>query len=297
MSDLGNVGVGGALVASGRVQISVSPVNDPPEILLDPEGLGLLPNGGALGTDEDVPLPLALLAIQDKEMSAGGGGRLTVSLQCSNGGFVIASDETAAGDEESAMGVVWAVGGVAGDAGPGPWQTVVYSGGLAETNGVLSKLAYTPAPDWHGVDELNVRLRGCHELRSEYPAADRALGRHVASFQLQLQECLHYNLWPFLPPHSSGRWERVTTGSAVRAAHRPLLFASRWQLPGSTMLRWSRPPLLQWPCQGKKRRFQGSWYWIPIPTPIAGYLRECSRCTYSKYDWVLCFVFGESTCG
>lgn len=150
----------------------MSPVNDPPEILLDPEGFGLLPNGGALGTDEDVPLPLALLSIQDKEMSAGGGGRLTVSLQCSNGGFIIFSDEVDAGDEESAMGVVWAVGGFAGDAGPGPWQTVVYSGGLAEANGVLSKLEYTPATDWHGVDDLHVRLRKLNGLCSEYLTTD-----------------------------------------------------------------------------------------------------------------------------
>lgn len=157
-TDLGNVGAGGALVATGQVQISVSPVNDPPGILLDPEGFGLLPNGGALGTHEDVPLPLALLSIEDKEMSAGGGGRLTVSLQCLNGGFAIASDEVSSGDEESAMGVVWAVGVFAEDAGTGPWSTVVFSGGLAETNGVLDKLEYTPSKDWHGVDDLNVRL-------------------------------------------------------------------------------------------------------------------------------------------
>lgn len=165
VTDLGNVGAGGALVVSGQVQIYVSPVNDPPEILLDPEGFGLLPNGGALGTDEDVPLPLALLAIEDTEMSAGGRGRLTVSLQCSNGGFGIALDEVAAGDADSAMGVVWAVGGFAGDAGTGPWQTVVFSGGLAETNGVLDKLEYAPAQDWHGVDDLNVSWKGCDGVR------------------------------------------------------------------------------------------------------------------------------------
>ena len=169
VTDLGNVGAGGALAATGQVQISVSPVNDLPEILLDPEGFGLLPNGRALGTDEDVPLPLALLAVQDKEMSAGGGGRLTVSLQCSNGGFATASNEV---DEESAMGVVWAVGGFAGDAGPGPWQTVVFSGGLAETNGVLAKLEYTPAQDWHGVDDLHVSMRRRNELILEYLATD-----------------------------------------------------------------------------------------------------------------------------
>lgn len=139
----------------------MSPVNDPPEILLDPEGFGLLPSGGALGTDEDVPLPLALLAIYDKEISATGGGRLTISLQCSNGGFAIALDEATGGDEEAeiAMGVVWAVGGLARDAGTGPWQAVVFSGGLADTNEVLSKLEYVPAPDWHGVDSLNVSLK------------------------------------------------------------------------------------------------------------------------------------------
>lgn len=164
VTDLGNVGAGGALAATGQVQISVSPVNDPPEILIDPQGFGLLPSGGALGTDENVPLPLALLSVQDKEMSAGGGGRLTVSVQCSNGGFAIASNEAAAPDEQPAIEVVWAVGGDAEDAGTGPWQTVVFSGGIAESNGVLGNLEYTPSPDWHGVDDLHVRLRrqnGC----------------------------------------------------------------------------------------------------------------------------------------
>lgn len=136
----------------------MSPVNDPPYIVLDPEGYGLLPNGGALGTEEDVPLPLALLTIHDKELSARTGGRLTISLQCSNGGFAIALDKTGGGDEETAMGVVWAVGGFAGDAGTGPWQLIVFSGGLADTNSVLSRLEYVPAPDWHGVDDLNVSL-------------------------------------------------------------------------------------------------------------------------------------------
>lgn len=152
------MGAGGAQTASGQVQITVSPVNDPPEVVVDPEGFGLLPSGGALGTDEDVPLPLALLAVHDKEISAEGGGRLTVSLLCASGGISIALDDAAAGSEESDMGVVWAVGGFAQDAGTGPWQAVVFSGGLAETNGVLSRLEYAPAPDWHGVDDLNVSL-------------------------------------------------------------------------------------------------------------------------------------------
>lgn len=163
MTDLGNVGVGGAQTASSQVQIAVSPINDPPEILLDSDGFGLLPGGGALGTDEDTPLPLALLAIHDKEISAEGEGRLTVSLQCVNGGLSIASDDAAEGDEESAMGVVWAVGGFAQDAEADTWQAVVFSGGLAETNGVLSRLKYEPAPDWHGVDDLNVSLRRSYD--------------------------------------------------------------------------------------------------------------------------------------
>lgn len=138
------------------MQLTVSPVNDPPEILLDPDGFGLLPSGGALGTDEDVPLPLALLSIDDKEMSAGAGGRLTISLHCSKGGFAIALDKTTGGDEETAKAVVWAVGGFAGGAGTGPWQSIVFSGGLTDTNRVLSKLEYVPTPNWHGVDDLNV---------------------------------------------------------------------------------------------------------------------------------------------
>lgn len=152
------------------MQLTVSPVNDPPEILLDPDGFGLLPSGGALGTDEDVPLPLALLSINDKEMAARAGGRLTTSLQCSNGGFAIALDETAGGDNETAKAVVWAVGGLAGGAGTGPWQSVVFSGGLTDTNKVLSKLKYVPARNWHGVDDLNVSelkrgVRSCVEKR------------------------------------------------------------------------------------------------------------------------------------
>lgn len=187
LTDLGNVGEGGALASTGQVQIAVSPVNDAPEILLDPDGFGLLPNGGALGTDEDVPLPLALLSIQDKEMSAGGGGRLTVSIQCSNGGFTISLDEAAAGEEELAMEVVWAVGGAAGDAGPSPWQSVVYAGGLAETNRVLGMLEYTPAQDWHGVDDLNVS-----EEKHWVAYAASYFDRHVFSLIFQLRESLTY---------------------------------------------------------------------------------------------------------
>ncbi len=153
------MGGGGAQTVSDQVQITVLPINDPPEILLDPDGFGLLPSGGALGTDEDTPLPLALLAINDIEISTEGEGRLTVSLQCTHGGISIALDDAPEGDEESAMGVVWAVGGFTQDAGAGPWQAVVFSGGLAETNGVLSRLDYASTPDWHGIDDLNVSLR------------------------------------------------------------------------------------------------------------------------------------------
>lgn len=134
----------------------VSPVNDPPEILLHPGGFGLLPSGGALGTDEDVPLPLAMIVVHDKEMAAGGAGRLTISLQCSRGGFAIPSEEAAEEGELATMGVSWVVGGHAHGTGTGPWPAVVFSGGLAETNAVLVKLEYSPAPDWHGVDDLNV---------------------------------------------------------------------------------------------------------------------------------------------
>lgn len=154
------MGAGGSLSASGRVQITVSPVNDPPEIRLDSSGFGVLPSGGALGTDEDVPLPLAALAVHDKEMAAGGGGRLTISLQCLHGGFAIVSEDTAEEGELPAMGVIWAVGGLAQGAGAGPWPAVVFSGGLEETNSLLGTLAYSPAPDWHGVDDLNVSRHG-----------------------------------------------------------------------------------------------------------------------------------------
>lgn len=156
ITDNGNTGTGGALVAVGRVPISVSPVNDPPEIRINPNGFGLLPAGGALGTEEDVPLSLELVSINDKEMSAGSGGRLTVSLQCSNGGLTVRLDDSDGDGQGAATGVTWAVGGEAESAGTGPWQAVVFSGELADTNRVLSKLNYMPRSDWHGVDDLNV---------------------------------------------------------------------------------------------------------------------------------------------
>lgn len=163
ITDRGNVGTGGARSAVGRVNILVASVNDPPVIGLDPDGAGLLPTGGALGTDEDIPLSLALLAINDTEIyatgegSAGGGGRLTVSLHCSNGRIGVSTGNNSAAQGDEAMeGVVWAVGGLAEGAGAGPWQVVSFSGGLAETNEVLRKMEYSAAPDWHGVDDLHV---------------------------------------------------------------------------------------------------------------------------------------------
>ena len=160
ITDGGNVGTGGARSAVGEVEIVVAPVNDPPVVILDPEGAGLLPAGGALGTDEDLPLSLALLSINDTEMSADGRGRLTVSLHCSNGGIGVTTGRTPnVQSEETVEGVVWVVGGLAEGAGVGPWQAVSFSGGLAESNEVLRKLEYSPAPDWHGVDDLTVSLR------------------------------------------------------------------------------------------------------------------------------------------
>lgn len=159
ITDRGNVGTGGARSAVGQVNIIVNPVNDPPVIILDPEGVGLLPAGGALGTDEDLPLSLALLAINDTEMFADGGGRLTVSLHCSNGGIGVTTGNNSDVESDKIMdGVVWVVGGLAEGAGAGPWQAVSFSGWLAETNDVLRKLEYSPAQDWHGVDDLNVSL-------------------------------------------------------------------------------------------------------------------------------------------
>lgn len=160
ITDRGNVGTGGARSAIGQVDITVAPVNDPPVINLDPEGVGLLPTGGALGTDEDIPLSLALLSINDTEISVEGAGRLTVSLHSSNGGIGVTTGKTSdVKSEETVAGVVWVVGGLAEGAGAGPWQAVSFSGGLAETNEVLRKLQYSPAPDWHGVDALNVSLK------------------------------------------------------------------------------------------------------------------------------------------
>lgn len=164
ITDLGNVGTGVALSTAGQVNIVVSPINDPPDIVVDPHGFGLLPGGGALGTDEDVPLSLALLAIQDKEISAGGRGRLTVSLQCSNGGFTVPLGGSVEDDEAPAMAVVWTVGGLAEGAGMGPWQAIAFSGGLTETNHLLGELEYLPGPNWHGVDDLNVSLRTLAEF-------------------------------------------------------------------------------------------------------------------------------------
>lgn len=163
VTDLGNVGKGETLSAFGQVLITVSPVNDPPEINFDPKGVGMLRSGGALGVDEDTPLSLALLSINDTEMSAGGGGRLTVSLKCSNGGFTIIPESSGEIDGGVVLEVVWAVGGLAKGAGLGPWQVVAFSGGLVEINQVLARLEYLPGLDWHGVDDLTVSLRFlCH---------------------------------------------------------------------------------------------------------------------------------------
>lgn len=160
ITDRGSVGTGGARSAIGQVDITVAPVNDPPVINIDPEDAGLLPAGGALGTDEDIPLSLALLSINDTEISANRGGRLTVSLHSSNGGIGVTTGITSEVEsEETVAGVVWIVGGLADGAGAGPWQVVSFSGGLIETNEVLRKLQYFPAPDWHGVDALSVSLR------------------------------------------------------------------------------------------------------------------------------------------
>lgn len=158
VTDLGNAGAGEALHAEGQVLIEVLSVNDPPEIILDRNGEGVLPSGGALDTDEDTPLVLTMLSVNDVEMLTTGRGRLTISLRCATGGIGIASGEAAEDGEKATAKVVWAVGGLAEGAGPGPWQAVAFSGGLPEANQALSGLTYVPAPDWHGVDDIHVRL-------------------------------------------------------------------------------------------------------------------------------------------
>lgn len=156
VTDLGNVGAGGPLSTVGEVPITVTPVNDPPDILLDLDGFGLLPGGGALGLDEDTSLPLALLSLGDKEVAADGVGRLTLSLECLNGGFGLPANGSLEKSEAAAAHVVWAIGGLAEGAEVGPWPAVVFSGGLAEANRVLHELEYIPGPDWHGIDDLTV---------------------------------------------------------------------------------------------------------------------------------------------
>lgn len=156
VSDLGNIGAGGALFTVGEIPIIVSPVNDPPDILLDPGGFGLLPGGGVLGLDEDTRLPLGLLSVNDKEIAAEGKGRLTLSLESLNGGFGLPADGLLEESDTAAAHVVWTIGGLAEGAGVGAWPAVVFSGGLTETNRALHELEYVPGHDWHGIDDLTV---------------------------------------------------------------------------------------------------------------------------------------------
>lgn len=156
------MGTGGALSAVGHVPIAVSPVNDAPEITLDPSGFGVLLGSKALGTNEDVPLSLAFLSINDSEIFTSGRGRLTISLHCLNGGFKLPLSYFIQGEVKAAMGLVWAIGGAAKGAGKGPWQAIVYSGGLTAINQVLSEMEYLPVFDWHGIDDMHVSLEELH---------------------------------------------------------------------------------------------------------------------------------------
>lgn len=157
VTDEGNVGTGGVHSSSRHTQITVLPVNDPPEIILDQNGPGLLPGGGALVTDEDTPLSLELLSVSDVEISSHGRWQLVISLECSNGGFALVLDyNTQAQPHE----VVWAIGGAAFGAGDGPWPAIVFSGGLFGINRTLQNLEYIPENDWHGIDDIMVSKRG-----------------------------------------------------------------------------------------------------------------------------------------
>ena len=156
VTDGSNVGTtGGPLSSVGEVQITVIPVNDPPEIILDQKGAGLLPGGGAFVTDEDVSFSLELLSVVDVEMSAGDRGRLVVSLQCSNGGFLYLKGGVI-DSETLPLEVVWTVGGGTVGAGDGPWPAVVFSGGPSEASRALWNLEYVPWANWHGIDDIVV---------------------------------------------------------------------------------------------------------------------------------------------
>lgn len=176
VTDKRNTGAGEALTAVGELAITVSPVNDPPEIFLDPEGLGLLPAGGALGLDEDSSLSLALLSVTDKEIVSDGVGRITMSLHCFNGGFALATPNALEENDAPAMTVMWAVGGLAEGDGVGPWPDVVFSSGLAEANHMLSGLEYVPRRDWHGVDDLKVGLHQGYKFAS---SESRLIANHM----------------------------------------------------------------------------------------------------------------------
>lgn len=165
ISDSGNVGEGGALHGVGYMHVTVLPLNDPPDIIIDAQDPGLLAHGGALGLDEDGTLSLALLSVDDKEV-ASGNGKLTLSLQCQHGEIGFSADEdvgfSADEDEDNvatARDVAWDVGGFAQPAEEGPWPAVEFSGGIVEVNRVLSVLEYVPRRDWHGVDDLTVSAK------------------------------------------------------------------------------------------------------------------------------------------
>ncbi|CAM9657422.1 unnamed protein product, partial [Choristocarpus tenellus] len=95
VSDQGNSGQGGPFTVQSSVAISVIPVNDPPVILA---ALGASRPGmrQPVVMDEDTILPLSFLSVMDVDLDDGvriGGGRLSISMSSTNGGFLFPSEE------------------------------------------------------------------------------------------------------------------------------------------------------------------------------------------------------------
>ncbi|MGE0757009.1 MAG: matrixin family metalloprotease, partial [Pirellulaceae bacterium] len=127
VDDLGNAGPGGPKSATRAMLLTVTAVNDAPEFTVP----------GPQATDEDVPLLLAGVQVQDVDL---GTGQIEVSLSATRG--------------------VLRLGNVAGltfSSGASPSATMTFRGSLSQVNTALGALSYTGNPNASGTDVITVR--------------------------------------------------------------------------------------------------------------------------------------------